>query len=743
MQSFAWIESPLQFLSALEARAEGEFMELQVRGDASGMQSFLKSFETRWLPAEVTLRTAMARPEVPARPPQATVTRARHPVRLLVGDFCSGRFQSALANGSLGRPEHITLIDDGLATEHAVRLLTTTYPTPLRRARQQLSPTRAALAYSTALNLRSALRSGRMSWTTALPLPGYLIAAFTALGGTVARHDFERLRSLDLPAPDLHDEIVLGSSLAVDGLIHDDAYMSWVETATAGRTCAYLPHRREKPEDLARIAALPGVTVLAPGLPVELRLASAPRGARLLSLPTTAASTLRLTMDSPQIEVTPIPPSWWTDAAPDGLRRALNMSFNIRQYDERVDRFTIVAVCDSESYLKWAARTMDALGPDADSHLWLIDTPILPTAEQTRNALLGSSWAGRTIPVVKRGDLADGFLNLTPDVVLAAATGPVVQQIYASAARLPRRPGLVSGLPGVGLPATSKGMRYRRIGDTFITHSSREREEYLRITRELRIPAEVIVSRLPLLASAEPPTPASDLGRPPERIVFATQAKVPHGKEDRVRILLALAEYRRRHPGSEVIVKVRSRPGEQETHREEHTYMSLIDELVADGRMQPGELTVGVGAMSTFLSPGTALVTVSSTAALEAIDHGLPTLVLGDFGVGEEMLNLAFAGSGAIGTLQDLVAGNIGFPNREWLLANYFHPPSTELADSIALLAVRSRERQLPDIRTAARVQDFRRIRAELRTLAPDPVVRGYRAVANRARQIGRRITDS
>lgn len=210
-----------------------------------------------------------------------------------------------------------------------------------------------------------------------------------------------------------------------------------------------------------------------------------------------------------------------------------------------------------------------------------------------------------------------------------------------------------------------------------------------------------------------------------------------------MRILLALAEYRRRHPGSEVIVKVRSRPGEQETHREEHTYMSLIDELVADGRMQPGELTVGVGAMSTFLSPGTALVTVSSTAALEAIDHGLPTLVLGDFGVGEEMLNLAFAGSGAIGTLQDLVAGNIGFPNREWLLANYFHPPSTELADSIALLAVRSRERQLPDIRTAARVQDFRRIRAELRTLAPDPVVRGYRAVANRARQIGRRITDS
>lgn len=739
MSSTAWVESPLQFLSALEARAADEHLEVQIRSDARGMAEFLTHLDPVWLPAQVSLRSDLREPAAPL----TSAGPSRHPARLLLGDPCSGRFQAALAQGRLPLPKTVTIIDDGVATEHAIRLLLAARPLPLRRARQKLSPGRTVLAFSAALRLRSLLRQRRLTWTTALPADPLLFSDFEAAGGTVITHDFTHLRTLPLAAPDLPGSVILGSALAADGLIDEDAYIGWVRDTAAAEPCTYLPHRRESAASLARVEQLPGITIRAAELPVELRLTRAPRGARLFSLPTTAAANLALTMDDPDIRVSPIPAAWWTGIAPDALRRDLNRSASARRYTDRMSRSTVVSVSDSESYLKWAARTMDALGPDVDTHLWLMDNPILPTEEQIRNALLGSSWEGREIPVIGRRELETELRRVAPDVVLAAATGPVVQQIYATAAHLPRRPGLVSGLPGVGLPATSKGMRYRRIGDAFIAHSHHERAEYLHVAQKLRVPVEVVVARLPLLSSTEPPVAQFDPERAPERIVFATQAKVPHEREDRIRILLALAEYRRRHPGTEAIVKVRSRPGEQETHREEYTYLSLIDELVADGRLHEGELTVGIGAMSLFLTPGSALVTVSSTAALEAIDRGLPVLILGDFGVSEKMLNLAFAGSGVIGTLQDMLAGEIGFPDRDWLAENYFQEPNTELVDAFELLAVRSRERQLSDLRRAARVQDLRRVRAELRTMAPDPVVRGYRAVANRARAAGRWLKES
>src|SRR5699024_3022213 len=113
-----------------------------------------------------------------------------------------------------------------------------------------------------------------------------------------------------------------------------------------------------------------------------------------------------------------------------------------------------------------------------------------------------------------------------PDVVLAAATGPVVEQVFTTAAGLAERPALVSGLPGVGLPATRRGAMHRRWGDAFITHSRHEAEAYAEVYARLRIPARILVSRLPLLASVDPPRPTTS-AEDVDTIVFAPQAKVP------------------------------------------------------------------------------------------------------------------------------------------------------------------------------------------------------------------------
>ena len=52
----------------------------------------------------------------------------------------------------------------------------------------------------------------------------------------------------------------------------------------------------------------------------------------------------------------------------------------------------ILAIADSESYLKWAARLLDPL-VWADVRLVLVDTPIRPTDDQIGAAVAGTRWS--------------------------------------------------------------------------------------------------------------------------------------------------------------------------------------------------------------------------------------------------------------------------------------------------------------------------------------------------------------
>jgi hypothetical protein len=79
------------------------------------------------------------------------------------------------------------------------------------------------------------------------------------------------------------------------------------------------------------------------------------------------------------------------------------------------------------------------------------------------------------------------------------------------------------------------------------------------------------------------------------------------------------------------------------------------------------------GPMRNALRKARAFVTISSTAALEAIAMDRPILIISDFGVSAEMINLVFKGSGCLGTLDDLRSDRFFRPDARWLEANYFH----------------------------------------------------------------------
>ncbi|MEU4515424.1 DUF6716 putative glycosyltransferase [Nonomuraea wenchangensis] len=332
----------------------------------------------------------------------------------------------------------------------------------------------------------------------------------------------------------------------------------------------------------------------------------------------------------------------------------------------------VLAVADSDSYLKWAACLLDDLPEGSSADLVVVRTPIAPSPEQIAAAVSGR---GRPAPpVLSARSVRRLAERIRPDVILVACTGPVVDVLVAGVLDgLRPRPVFVSGLPGISVPATEKAWIYRSGCDLFVVHSEREVAEFGEIAGRLGGGGAVGLARLPFLHAGAAPVGG-------DRVVFATQAKVPRGREQRERILSALAELARRRPDLDVVVKLRALEDERQTHRERHHYQRLWREMG-----EPGRLRLAAGPMHEQLANAAGFVTVSSTAALEAIALGVPSLVLTDFGVSAEMINLVFEGSGLLGTLDDLAAGAFRAASPAWCAANYFHP--AERDDWAALLA--------------------------------------------------------
>lgn len=329
----------------------------------------------------------------------------------------------------------------------------------------------------------------------------------------------------------------------------------------------------------------------------------------------------------------------------------------------------VLAVADSDSYIKWGSTILDRMPAAWQRSLVVIRTPALPSERQLTAALAGTRFSVADTEVVDLDDLARRVSSEQPDVVLLSVRGPVVRVLVRMiVANSARRPVIVSGLPGISIPETLNALYYRSQVDVFVLHSKREVRAFAALAASLGIHQDFGLATMPFLAARRPgANHGSD-------IVFAPQAKVPRALEDRLLVLGWLAETARRHPHSRVVIKLRGTAGEAQTHAERYPY----DELLLQLDDVPANLVTSTGPMSEHLDDASALVTISSTAALEAIAAGVPVLALSDFGVTPQLINLVFDGSGILADSGSLIAEDFREPSEHWLDENYFHAPSDE-----------------------------------------------------------------
>jgi hypothetical protein len=220
------------------------------------------------------------------------------------------------------------------------------------------------------------------------------------------------------------------------------------------------------------------------------------------------------------------------------------------------------------------------------------------------------------------------------------------------------RPVVVTGYVGVVYEKLADGLLLRHGADLVLANSRQDADRFRAVYEGVGADASAVTEvALPFLGGA-PYEGEHD----PCTVVFAAQPSVPDSRKDRTYLLNRLVQHARRHPEREVLLKLRSKPGEHTTHIEELPYQKLVQRLDP-----PANFRLVYGNMGEVLDRTDLLVTVSSTAALESLHRRIPTVVLTDLGIRESLGNHHFVGSGCLASWDQLDAGHRPVPDEEWV----------------------------------------------------------------------------
>ena len=230
-------------------------------------------------------------------------------------------------------------------------------------------------------------------------------------------------------------------------------------------------------------------------------------------------------------------------------------------------------------------------------------------------------------------------------------------------AALTPRPVIVTGLPGISIPATRKAVLFRTQCDLFILHSHHEITAFARLAAEEGFTQTFALASLPF-ARRGAPGHGTDL-------VFAAQAVVPRERSERMHVARMLRAAAHADPSRRVVVKLRGVTGEHQTHAESAPYPDLLAALDD----MPPNLVVSTAPMAQALDEAEGLVTVSSTAAIEALARGIPVIALDTFGISPALINPVFVDSGVFGDEGDVISRRFRHPRTSWTNANYLHDP--------------------------------------------------------------------
>ncbi|MFC5851527.1 DUF6716 putative glycosyltransferase [Streptomyces chlorus] len=325
----------------------------------------------------------------------------------------------------------------------------------------------------------------------------------------------------------------------------------------------------------------------------------------------------------------------------------------------------VAVLADSDTRWKWGALTANRITPEnSDIRLdgYLLRGRATPTARQLDEVGVQAD----ALHEVTAVQFLHAMREESYDLLVLALVGGGVQAMLHGLGRVwengpadrAKRPVVVTGYVGVVYEKLADGLLLRHGADLVLANSRQDADRFRAVYEGVGADAGSVTEvALPFLGGA-----AYTGEHDPYTVVFAVQPSVPENRRDRTYLLNRLVEHARRHPEREVLLKLRSKPGEHTTHIEELPYQKLVQRLDP-----PANFRLVYGHMGEVLDRTDLLVTVSSTAALESLHRRIPTVVLTDLGVREALGNHHFIGSGCLASWDQLDAGHRPVPDEEWV----------------------------------------------------------------------------
>ncbi|WP_406172930.1 DUF6716 putative glycosyltransferase [Streptomyces sp. NBC_00996] len=322
----------------------------------------------------------------------------------------------------------------------------------------------------------------------------------------------------------------------------------------------------------------------------------------------------------------------------------------------------VAVLADSDTRWKWGSLTANRISPaESDIRLdgFLLRGRATPTARQLEEVGVRADSLREVTAVEFLREMAKEQY----DVLVLALVGGAVQAMLHGLAHAwegrEKRPVIVTGYVGVVYEKLADGLLLRHGADLVLANSRQDADSFRAVYEGVGADASSVTEvALPFLGGTAYPAGGHD----PYTVVFAAQPSVPESRKDRTYLLNRLIQHARLHPDREVLLKLRSKPGEHTTHIEELPYQKLVQK--AD---PPANFRLVYGHMGEVLDRTDLLVTVSSTAALESLHRRIPTVVLSDLGVREALGNHHFVGSGCLASWDQLDAGHRPSPDAAWV----------------------------------------------------------------------------
>ncbi len=329
-------------------------------------------------------------------------------------------------------------------------------------------------------------------------------------------------------------------------------------------------------------------------------------------------------------------------------------------------------LADSDTRWKWGALTARRIAPESTVHGYLLWGRATPTERQLEEIGADADELSEVSAadfLAELGERAHDGGREPFDVLVLACVGGTIQAMLHGLARAwrtaDRRPVVVTGYVGVVYEKLPDGLLLRHGADLILANSRYDAKRFRAVYDGVRADSAAVTEcALPFLDGRPYDPEPARRGERPFRVVFAVQPSVPASRKDRSYLLDRAMEHARRFPDREVILKLRSKPSEHTTHIEELPYQRLAERAKEE---QPPNFRLAYGNMGEILDETDLLVTVSSTAALESLHRHIPTVVLSDLGIREQLGNHYFIGSGCFASWDELDAGYLPRPEPEWL----------------------------------------------------------------------------